>query len=152
MTELPEPSRWHRLRALFRRGNDTDALTSVDDERIVVVAESADEAVASSEVLGPSPWRSGRPAVLRHFLVVAVGREEDAVRIATLNGYVVGDGAAAPPGTTAVAGPPASVTLAVAKLEVFTAVDVSRERARMASLASRHQGSVLGWQVLQLPG
>ena len=142
----PSPRRWDRLRALFSRGAGKDALTSVDDGRIVVVAESADEAVASSVVLDPSPWRSGQPAVLRHYLVFGGGPAEEAVRVAELNGYQVITGVAGPSGADI---PEHTVTLA--KLEAFTTVDVSRERSRIASMASRHRGTVLGWQVLQLP-
>lgn len=140
------PRRWDRLRGFFSRGAAKDALTLVDDDRLVVVAESADEAVASSVVLDPSPWRSGEPAVLRHFLVFGGGRAEEAVRVAGFNGYQVITGAAGPPGTET-----AEDTVAFAKLEAFDAVDVSRERSRIASMASRHRGTVLGWQVLQLP-
>ncbi|MFZ2238861.1 MAG: hypothetical protein WAV90_04885 [Gordonia amarae] len=140
------PRRWDRLRAFFSRGAGKDALTSADDDRLVIVAESADEAVASSVVLDPSPWRPGEPAVLRHYLAFGGGRAEEAVRVAELNGYQVITGAAGPAGAEF----PEDM-VAFAKLESFTTVDVSRERSRIASMASRHRGTVLGWQVLQLP-
>lgn len=102
--------------------------------------------MASSVVLDPSPWRPGEPAVLRHYLAFGGGRAEEAVRVAELNGYQVITGAAGPAGAEF----PEDM-VAFAKLESFTTVDVSRERSRIASMASRHRGTVLGWQVLQLP-
>jgi hypothetical protein len=140
--------RWDRLRAFFTRGVGADGPSSVDDDRIVIVAESDDEAVASSIVLDSSPWRPGQPAVLRHFLKVADDGVEEVVRIAGLNDYQVDIGAAGLAGAGEQDG---TGVLTLAKLAVFTTVDVSRERSRIASLASRQRGTVLGWQVLQLP-
>ena len=86
--------RWDRLRAFSRaEWVPTDRPRSMTS-RIVIVAESDDEAVASSIVLDLSPWRPGQPAVLRHFLKVADDGVEEVVRIAGLNDYQVDIGAA----------------------------------------------------------
>nr|WP_202422005.1 hypothetical protein [Gordonia sp. SID5947] len=133
----------HRLSGRVAGG----APLAVDETDLVVVAESDDETAASSTVLGQSRWRSGEDVVLRHVLLMPAPRVADAVATAALDGYQrLDDGTGS---QLSDAGD--DVVVVLARPQSLDAMHLAQERSRMASLGSRHGGTVLRWQVLQRP-
>ncbi len=145
------PGRWDRVRNLFRHGAVDDPLDCADTT-LVVVAESGDEAAASSAVLATSAWRADEEVVLRHVLQLPAQRVSDAVATAALSGYRrLDSGPDAGPDVADANTADPTVTVLLARVQMLDAVHLSQERSRMASLGSRHGGLVVGWQVLQRP-
>lgn len=141
---------WQRLRAMFGAQESIARPLEPDDPELVVVAESDDETAAASSVLDGSQWRAGEPAVLRHILEVPDYGVAAVVDIASLDGYSQTEGP--DPGLLG-GGQAASgaVLVMLSRAQEISAVGLSQERSRMASLGSRHRGRVRGWQVLQRP-
>ncbi|MGV9710237.1 hypothetical protein ACWDTI_06185 [Gordonia sp. NPDC003424] len=157
------PGRWARLRERLG-GGPGDGGIDVADTGLIVVAESVDDAAASSTVLAASAWRPEDQVVLRHALRLPADRVADAVATAGLDEYRRVDTPAHPfPdtgasgesvafGASGVSGASGSdVVVVLARVQLLDAVHLSQERSRMASLGSRHGGSVIGWQILQRP-
>ncbi|MED5801537.1 hypothetical protein VX037_10915 [Gordonia sp. Z-3] len=145
-----EVGRLTRLRDRVLGRREVAAQVQVDDPSLVVVVESADDAVASSTALADSAWRADDEVVLRHVLRLPSSQVDDAVALAGLDGYQsakVGpvDGLASDTGTAD------EVIVVLARVQLLDAMHLSQERSRMASLGSRHGGEVLRWQVLQPP-
>jgi hypothetical protein len=135
------------LGRLLRRRRGPAALDPGRGDLVVVVS-SYDDAEASSAVLarsaaGDPPWRPEDNAVLRHHLVLPAGSVADVLAIVAQDGYVP-DGAPRPR-------PDGTVELGVQRVQVLDALHCSQERSRMAGLAARHDGTVLGWDARQ-PG
>ncbi|MBT0565300.1 hypothetical protein KIK15_00745 [Williamsia sp. CHRR-6] len=137
-----------RILARFSRGSAADADLGPGDPDLVVVAESFDQAAASSSVLEASRWVPTEQAVLAHFLAMPPDRVDEAVSVAEQDGYERVEGSSSDPGARAGEG---SVLLVLARAQLVDALHCSQERARMAGLGARHDGEVLGWQVLQRP-
>lgn len=133
-------SGWRRL--LGRRSPAT--APSVTDADLVLVAESTDESAAGSSVLGASAWRKTDQAVLRHLLALPVDEVEAASGVAAQEGYEP-----VPVSPFPVQAP--LIPVALARVQLIDAMHLAQERARMAGLAVRHGGTVIGWQVLQRP-
>ncbi|MGV9479412.1 hypothetical protein [Gordonia aichiensis] len=141
------PRRWNALRRAVggRRGARRETLTTADRD-VVVVAESDDEAASSSSVLDDSTLRTEDQAVVRHVLALPGHAVDAAAALAALDGYevlpadVVGDRFDFPSGYD---------RLVLARVQLVDALHVSQERSRMASLASRHSGVPVGWQIVQ---
>jgi hypothetical protein len=120
---------------------------------LVVVASGTDDAEASSVGLergaGSEPrWRPGELTVLRHLLALPADQADDAVAVAAQDGYAVtaqASGDTEPPGP----GDAAGVVVVLERVQVLDALHLSQERSRMAGLAQRRGGAVLGWQALQ---
>ncbi|UVF80528.1 hypothetical protein [Gordonia mangrovi] len=129
---------------------DRPGLTGVDDPDLIVVAESGDDAVASSAALASSAWRAGDEVVLRHVLRLPERRVADAIATAALDGYRPVDPSADDDSSADTAGT-GEVIVLLARVQLLDAVHLSQERSRMASLGSRHSGEALRWQVLQPP-
>jgi hypothetical protein len=137
------------LGRLRGRGSE-GAEPQVDDPELVLVAQSFDDAAASSTVLAESSWREGEQVVVTHLIAVPAGREDEVEQTASQDEYrrvepsdvpaEVRDGA-----------PEGSVTVALARPQLLDALHLSQERSRMAGLGARHEGTVLGWQVRQRP-
>ena len=129
------------------RAAPRDALT-VTDRDVVVVGESDDEAASSSSILDASTLRPADQAVVRHVLALPDDGVEAAVGLAALDEYeaipidVVADRFAIPEGLAPVV---------LARVQLVDALHLSQERSRMASLASRHSGVAVGWQIVQRP-
>ena len=129
------------------RAAPRDALT-VTDRDVVVVGESDDEAASSSSILDASTLRPADQAVVRHVLALPSDGVEAAVGLAALDEYeaipvdVVADRFAIPEGLA---------PLVLARVQLVDALHLSQERSRMASLASRHSGVAVGWQIVQRP-
>ena len=128
-----------KVRALFgtREAEPLDATR----EDLVVVVEGFDEVEACSTALERSTtWRPGEQAVLRHHLVLPEPARAAASTTAAQDGY-------APAGTDGAHG----ADLVLARVQVLDALHCSQERSRMAGLAQRLGGHVLGWDALQPP-
>ena len=146
--EVPT-SRVTRLLGRLRGGGGADAALSPEDGDLIVVAESFDDSAASSQVLEDSAWRSAEQAVVRHILLIPEQLIGDVAATAAQDGYQlvdVPDG----PGVSAVSARVSEHTLiGLARPQLVDALHCSQERSRMAGLGARHDGTVLGWQVLQ---
>ncbi|NUU23749.1 MAG: hypothetical protein HOV68_19940 [Streptomycetaceae bacterium] len=127
---------------LFRRKRPETEEPLVDDGSLVVVGESFDPARADSAVLADLAAAGvvveGRRLILRHVLRLP----DDAA--AAEAGRLL-----APDGWTVAAGPD-GVTYAD-RVQHVTALDLARERTRMAGLAQRLGGDAEGWRLLGRP-
>lgn len=103
------------------------------------MASSFDDAEACSAALGrATDWIPGEQVVLRHHLVIPADRVNAVQVIAAQDGYDTDAVDAADP-----------ATLILRRVQILDALHCSQERSRMAGLAQRHDGSVLGWDALQ---
>lgn len=108
---------------------------------LVVVVHGFDEVQACSVALAASPdWVADAPALLRHHLVLPHGTVAQAAATAAQDGY-------APDARPSAEG----ADLVLVRVQVLDALHCSQERSRMAGLAQRLGGHVLGWDALQ-PG
>ncbi|MCS3782274.1 hypothetical protein [Tsukamurella ocularis] len=109
------------------------------------MAESDDDAAASSSVLDASPgFDPEAQSVLRHVLEIPRGEVDEVLRLVGQDRYErVPDGAPPRDGLE---------TVAVARVQKVDALHVSQERSRMAGVTARHGGRAVLWQVLQIPG
>ncbi|MGA8209417.1 MAG: hypothetical protein WB441_03925 [Nocardioidaceae bacterium] len=124
---------------------------------LVVVASGFDDAEACSASLAraaadPPVWDPARPVVLRHHLLLPADLVDDAVTVAAQDGYrpttaVVpsGEGEGRGQGPTV----RDAQRLVLVRVQVLDALHCSQERSRMAGLAQRRDGVVLGWDALQ---
>ncbi|MFW0792847.1 hypothetical protein AAFP30_03455 [Gordonia sp. CPCC 205515] len=144
-----ERGRWARLRDRVA-GRAEDAPLEVVEDGLIVVAESVDEAAASSTVLDASRWRAEEEVVVRHVLVLPAARGAEAIATAGLDEYRAVDSTTYP--LTGAVAEPDRTTVVLARVQLLDAMHLSQERSRMASLGSRHGGAAIGWQVLQRPG
>lgn len=118
-----------------------NAVAELDPARpdLVVVASSFDDSEACSAALGKAlDWTVDEPVVLRHHLRVPAGQVNAVQIIAAQDGYNTG---------SLHDGDPAKLVLQ--RVQVLDALHCSQERSRMAGLAQRHDGDVLGWDALQ---
>ncbi|MBM7776447.1 hypothetical protein JOD54_006651 [Actinokineospora baliensis] len=112
-----------------------------DDPDLAVVAACFDDAEAASAALTrSSDFRPTDQAVLRHHLSLPADRVDEAAAIVAQDGYALRE---VLPHDGAV------VTVYALRVRVVDALECSRERSRMASLAARLGGRALGWDVLQ---
>ncbi|MGB6244019.1 MULTISPECIES: hypothetical protein [Gordonia] len=114
----------------------------VGDPTLVVVAEGG-EATASSTALAEGGFAAAEPVVLRHTLWLPSARVEEIMARFTTAGYRADESVSA---ATAEDG---LVLVAVAQTVVVDPVVLSRERARVSSVASRASGRVEGWALLR---
>lgn len=104
-----------------------------------MVASSFDDAEACSAALGKAlDWTADEPVVLRHHLRLPADRVNAVQVIAAQGGYETASVSAADP-----------AKLVLQRVQLLDAVHCSQERSRMAGLAQRHDGDVLGWDALQ---
>lgn len=148
-------------RLLGRRGR---AASDLDPDRddLRVVASGFEDAEASStaleRALSTEPrWSPQGQVVLRHHLLLPAGEVDDAVAVAGQDDYVAtegGPGLAGPDAAhaaEALATVPDSRVVVLRRVQVLDALHCSQERSRMAGLAQRRGGLVLGWDALQPP-
>ncbi len=126
------------------------AETQVDDPGLVLVAQSFDDAAASSAVLADSSWRESDEVVVTHLIAVPAGREDEVATTAAQDEYRRVEPADVPD-VARDAVPDGSELVALARPQLLDALHLSQERSRMAGLGARHEGTVLGWQVRQRP-
>ena len=131
----------------FSRAGGADGPSSVDDDRIVIVAGIRRRGGGEFDRARFVAMATGQPAVLRHFLKVADDGVE-VVRIAGLNDYQVDIGAAGLAGAGEQDGT-GVLTLASSRCSRRW---MCRGNVRVSPVWPRGSGTVLGWQVLQLPG
>ncbi|GAC69517.1 hypothetical protein [Gordonia soli] len=143
------PGRRERMAGLLRRKAVADTPLELT-ETVEVVAESSDHAASSSSVLEGSEWRPDDQVIVRHLLAIPADRVAAAIEVAGLDEYLAVD--SAPAAHLGSADRPSGTELvALARVQALDPMHLSQERSRMASLASRHSGQVLGWQVAQRP-
>ncbi|NLE79045.1 MAG: hypothetical protein GX610_05585 [Rhodococcus sp.] len=135
------------LRRLFGR-TQASALDPTRPDLVVVVA-SYDDAEACSSALdtaaSESPrWQPEEESVLRHHLLLPRDRIDDAVAVASQDGY-----AAAPDTGEQEPSGEDTVPLTLQRVQLLDALHCSQERSRMAGLAQRLDGTVTGWDALQ---
>jgi hypothetical protein len=141
-----------RVRAALGRGSA--ATLDPDDPSLVVVVASDDDAEACSAALARSPaFVADAPVLLRHHLRLPPGTAAGAAATAAQDGYAPappdapdlpggGDGADS-------AGTAGGDALTLQRVQLLDALHGSQERSRMAGLAQRLGGDVLGWDALQ---
>lgn len=101
-----------------------------------MVAASFDDAEACSTALARGvTWDPDAPVLLRHHLRLPADRIEQVLAIAAQDGY-----------SPAIGG---EDLLYLQREQLLDALHCAQERARMASLAQRHDGDALGWEALQ---
>lgn len=126
----------------------------------MIVVEGFDDAEACSAALERAAstdprWEPTAQAVLRHHLLLPSQHVRDAAEVAAQDGYA--EPTTPGPGPTAAglaaAHPevPDGRVLVLQRVQVLDALHCSQERSRMAGLAQRRDGVVLGWDALQ-PG
>lgn len=133
-------------RLLGRLSTRTVEELTPGDPGLVPVAESDDDAAASSSVLDASAgFDPEAQSVLRHVLEIPGDEVDEVLRLVGQDRYerVPADGAPDLPGME---------TVAVARVQKVDALHVSQERSRMAGVTARHGGRAVLWQVLQIPG
>ncbi|MDI2126106.1 hypothetical protein [Yinghuangia seranimata] len=127
---------------LFRRARPEPEAPLVDDGSLVVLGESFDPARADSAVLAELA-AAGRPVegrrlILRHVLRLPdAAAADEAARLLAPDGWTV---AAGPDGVTH-----------ADRVQEVTALELARERTRMAGLAQRLGGDAEGWRLLGRP-
>lgn len=157
----------------FRRDRGAPELDP-HDETLTVLAGSTDPAVSSASVLAQAGDRVAAgevEVVLRHLLVIPPDAVDEVVATAAQDHYVRVDhsrldepGPEPGPARTdtdaglegfdpeVVADAPNAtegrVTLLLARTQLIDAMHCSQERSRVAGLAARHNGDVVGWQIL----
>ncbi|MGW4243362.1 hypothetical protein [Nocardia sp. NPDC004722] len=130
-----------KLKSWWRRLVGRSGTTELDPTRpdLVVVASSFDDAEACSAALGKAmDWTPDQPVVLRHHLRVPADRVNAVQIIAAQIGYDTASVDSSDP-----------VKLVLRRVQVLDALHCSQERSRMAGIAQRHDGTVLGWDALQ---
>lgn len=136
---------WLRL-----RGGDAHRLDP-DRPDLVVIASGFDDAEACSTSLARAThWLPDRPVVLRHVLVLPAEEIDTAESTVAQDGY---RRSPAPPDVPDVPGsvpmPPDLEPVIFERVQILDALHCSQERSRMAGLAQRRGGSVVGWLALQ---
>ncbi|UGQ09984.1 hypothetical protein LO772_24230 [Yinghuangia sp. ASG 101] len=131
-----------RSRRWFRRGREEPEPPLVDDGTLVVVGESFDPARADSAVLADLAEAGvvveGRQLMLRHVLRLPDDAAvAEAARLLGPDGWAVSAG-------------PDGATYADRSQRV-NALELARERTRMAGLAQRLGGDAEGWRLLGRP-
>ena len=150
MTEKRSGRWWRRLFG----GGDPAPLDPTRAD-LVVVASCFDDVEACSVTLDraastPPPWRSEEQAVLRHHLLLPAEHVADAVAVAGQDDYAEATSGPLADTPPVAPGPGEDLTvLVLQRVQVLDALHCSQERSRMAGLAQRRGGRVLGWDALQ---
>ena len=134
------------LARLRRRHRPEPVALDPDDPDLVLIVEAFEAFRADSEVLAVAVQRGvdlSQPVLMRHHLI-ALPDEAALTRAGELlgqDGYVLRPGPATAPPRAVLA----------CRTQLLTALSASQERSRMAGLAQRLGGDVLGWDAL-VPG
>ncbi|MFF0817001.1 hypothetical protein ACFYVR_17860 [Rhodococcus sp. NPDC003318] len=139
---------WHRF-----FGRRSAVALDRDRTDLVVVVSSVDDAEACSTALDRGAatdprWSPEAEAVLRHHLRLPADAVDRAAELAAQDGYTV---ALAPGDVPNVDDTDGLVTVVLHRTQVLDALHCSQERSRMAGLAQRAGGTVVGWDALQPP-
>jgi hypothetical protein len=140
----------------FRRLFSRSTAERLDPTRedLVVVASCFDDARACSAVLDEAAnteptWIESSEVLLRHHLVLPAHEVDDAAAVAAQDAYEVGPQVELPDDTGYRPQVDDGVALVLQRVQVLDALHCSQERSRMAGLAQRRGGAVLGWDALQ---
>ncbi|WP_415976749.1 hypothetical protein [Rhodococcus sp. 077-4] len=140
----------------FRRLFSRSTAERLDPTRedLVIVASCFDDAQACSAVLDEAAkiqpvWTESADVVLRHHLLLPSEHVEDAAAVAAQDTYEVGPDVELPDSSGYRPQVDDGVHLVLQRVQVLDALHCSQERSRMAGLAQRRGGVVLGWDALQ---
>ncbi|CCQ16136.1 putative uncharacterized protein [Rhodococcus sp. AW25M09] len=140
----------------FRRLFSRSSAERLDPTRedLVIVARCFDDARACSAVLDeaatePPVWNDTADVLLRHHLLLPAGEVGDAAAVAAQDGYEIGPDAELPHTPGYRPDVEDGVALVLQRVQVLDALHCSQERSRMAGLAQRRGGVVVGWDALQ---
>ena len=140
----------------FRRLFSRSTAERLDPTRedLVIVASCYDDAQACSAVLDeaartPPVWTEASEVLLRHHLLLPAHEVEDAVAVAAQDHYEVGPTVQPVDSEGYRPHVDDGVPLVLQRVQVLDALHCSQERSRMAGLAQRRGGAVLGWDALQ---
>ncbi|MFE3293022.1 hypothetical protein [Rhodococcus sp. NPDC059234] len=122
---------------------------------LVVVASGFDDVESCSAALDRAAasepaWIPDAETVVRHHLLLPTDRVSWAVEVAAQDDYTVAP-SDAPAAEVAAVGDEGLVALVLQRTQILDALHCSQERSRMAGLAQRGGGHVLGWDALQPP-
>lgn len=132
------------------RGSGAGDRLDPDRTDLVVVAAGYDDAEACSTSLArATAWIPDRPVLLRHLLVLPAEEIESAASTVAQDGYRRSPIAPDLDGLTL---PAQGEPIVFERVQILDALHCSQERSRMAGLAQRRGGSVVGWSALQPPG
>lgn len=140
------------FRRLFSRARVQHLDPTRDD--LVIVARCFDDAQACSSVLEKAAlsdpgWIETADVLLRHHLVLPKDELADAAAVAAQDGYSIGPQV----DLSGLSGYQLKVEdgapLVLQRVQILDALHCSQERSRMAGLAQRRGGSVVGWEALQ---
>ncbi|MGV8872111.1 MAG: hypothetical protein ACOH2Q_06270 [Rhodococcus sp. (in: high G+C Gram-positive bacteria)] len=140
----------------FRRLFSRSTAERLDPTRedLVIVASCFDDAQACSAVLDeaaadPPVWNDAADVVLRHHLLLPAHEVQDAAAVAAQDGYEIGPEVELPDSAGYRPDVENGTSLVLQRVQVLDALHCSQERSRMAGLAQRRGGVVLGWDALQ---
>ncbi|MET4049146.1 hypothetical protein BJD99_10210 [Rhodococcus sp. 1163] len=142
----------------FRRWFSRARSIPLDPARtdLIVVASSFDDAEPCSAALQrgrqQNAWVEDEEIVLRHHLFLPPDMIDDAAAIAAQDGYERAPGSMTMESPEINGYQPAvdgGVPIVLQRVQVLDALHCSQERSRMAGLAQRRGGIVLGWDALQ---
>ncbi|MDJ0360952.1 hypothetical protein [Rhodococcus sp. H29-C3] len=142
----------------FRRWFSRARSIPLDPDRtdLLVVASSFDDAESCSAALErgaqQNAWVEDEEIVLRHHLILPPDMIDDAVAIAAQDGYERAPGSMTMEAPEITGYQPAvdgGIPIILQRVQVLDALHCSQERSRMAGLAQRRGGLVLGWDALQ---
>ncbi|WP_186628332.1 hypothetical protein [Rhodococcus sp. BP22] len=142
----------------FRRWFSRARSIPLDPARtdLLVVASSFDDAEPCSAALErgtqQNAWVEDEEIVLRHHLMLPPDTIDDAAAIAAQDGYERAPGSMTMESPEINGYQPAvygGVPIILQRVQVLDALHCSQERSRMAGLAQRRGGIVLGWDALQ---
>ena len=130
----------------FRRLFSRSTAERLDPTRedLVIVASCFDDAARTSPV-----WTAASDVLLRHHLLLPAHEVEDAAAVAAQDDYEVGPAAGFSDSDGYRPHVDDGVPLVLQRVQVLDALHCSQERSRMAGLAQRRGGAVLGWDALQ---
>ncbi|MDG3013398.1 hypothetical protein [Speluncibacter jeojiensis] len=142
--------RWWRR--LLRRPRPADLDPARSDLEVVVAGFDEVESCAAALERGAAglpTWREADPAVFRHHLCLPPDRVEEACALAAQDGYAAA--VAASPAAEPVVALPGEVAVVLQRVQRLDPLHCAQERSRMAGLAQRHDGRLVGWDALQPP-
>lgn len=145
----------------FRRLFSGSKKNALDPTRtdLVIVASSFDDAESCSTALergaGRSGWVASDDVVFRHHLILPAEFVDDAVSIVAQDGYELVRSPVPEPRVPSGGGTPSVANgrpVTFQRVQVIDTLHCSQERSRMAGLAQRRDGYVVGWDALQPSG
>ncbi len=140
-------------RVVARLGRRSSVELTLGDPDLVPVAESSDDAAASSAVLDASPgFDAAAQSVLWHLVVLPSRHVDRVLELVGQDRYQRVEVSADELARFAWAERAGETGLvAFARVQTVDALHVAQERSRVAGVTARHDGAALLWRVLQAP-